>query len=199
MQKAIVNVILDESGSMDIVRDDTIGGFNQYIQTLKNDAEIEYDVTLTLFNDSASVEYAKTPLADVRPLSRSVYAPQKLTALLDAVGETLTAIGEVPSDVKCVVVIITDGHENASREFTTDQIRKMISDRDKKDNWTFAYLGAVADAWGQAGALGINVANAAQFTGATTDAAFRDTAGATLCSVRSVGKMRNFYGEHKKF
>jgi hypothetical protein len=198
-QKAIVSIVLDESGSMAPVITDTIGGFNKYIQTLKDDKEIDYEVSLTIFNSVYRVEYSRMDIKNTPLLDTNNYRPQNYTALLDAVGSTLNVLGDIPDDVKSIVVVITDGYENASKEFTSAKIREMITERDKKDNWTFVYLGAQADAWDQGGALGFNAQNIANYSHATTQAAFAGTVDATLCAVRSTSKVKNFYGKDKKF
>lgn len=151
---AEIVVVLDESGSMQSCKRDTIGGFNEFLssqQKIKGDA----NVTLVKFSDYYTVVNEATPVAHVSPLNESNYTPSNSTALLDAVGKTINSIGKrlaaLPEDKraeKVIFAIITDGEENSSKEFTRKQIFEMVTHQRTKYNWEFLFLGADIDAWG---------------------------------------------------
>jgi len=194
--KVHVSVILDRSGSMCSCWDDTIGGFNSYLEGLKKDKETEYFISLTQFDDQYEINYVKKPLHEVGNLDRITYIPRGRTALLDAVGRTINTLGTVPYNEKMLMLIITDGQENASREFSYDQVKKLIADKTELGNWTFTYIGAVADAWGQGQSLGLNAGNTAKYDVSKTKYAFAMTCSGTarlakLCAMNTT----NFYGD----
>lgn len=159
---AYVNVVLDESGSMESVREATISGFNEYMQGLRKtqketeNAE-EILVTLTKFNTVRTENlHERVSLADVPDLTRETYVPDAMTPLYDAVGLSLRALErEVHTDDRVLFVIVTDGLENSSVEWTLDRVFKAITDREAEGNWTFVYLGANQDAYQEGVALGV--------------------------------------------
>ena len=159
----IVNVILDMSGSMMSVWDVTIDSYNEYINGLKQDAN-KYKVSLTLF-DTVAIEYPYTALdiKKVPKLTKAVYTPRSGTPLYDAVCSTLNKIRtKVKKTDKALVVIITDGQENSSREYTEKEMVAIKEELEKLGNWTFVYLEANQDAWDTAqkwGFAGQNVSS----------------------------------------
>lgn len=157
----LVNFILDKSGSMTSVRDATISGYNEYIQTLKKDKKSDYELTLTLF-DTDVVTILPAPISKISNLTLDFYRPTGMTALYDAVCSTIQGVKEKKGQ-KVLVVIMTDGLENASQEYTEKDMKKLIKDREKKGNWTFVYLGANQDAYAVAQKYGINQANTVSF------------------------------------
>jgi hypothetical protein len=127
--------------------------------------------------------------------------PRGMTALLDAVGKTINTVesGAQP-DEKILVLIITDGYENHSKEYNYEQIKKMISDKDALDNWTFVFLGATADAWNQGSSFGISASNVARFSYATTDSAWNLMASGTACLSRlAENKTSCFYNSTNEY
>lgn len=144
--------IVDRSGSMGTIRNDVIGGYNTFI---KNQQKVEgmCRVTFVQFDDAYEVVYDGRPLPEVPYLDENTYVPRGLTALLDAIGRTINTVGqrlqgtpESERPGKVVVVVITDGHENHSREFSRETILKMIKQQQEEYSWEFVYLAANQDA-----------------------------------------------------
>ncbi len=160
--------ILDKSGSMHGLEQDTIGGFNSVVDARKKDGS-EGFVTTVLFSDENAVLHDRVPLSSVEPLTEREYSTGGCTALFDAVGETLDHISMVrkylrPEDVpqKTVVVIITDGMENASRRFTGDGVKRLIEQK-KESGWEFLFLGANMDAVTAAASIGIDAPHSVKY------------------------------------
>ena len=181
-----IAVVLDETGSMEVCRDAAIAGFNDWLaaqQTAVRELAAEQadagpsaptagaTTTLTLVNFSERPDlpmcrliHEGVPLTTVRPLHRESYTPEGGTPLLDAVGRTIMWMDRLqPTPERSLVVILTDGEENASREFTPQQIRDLIRSRETTGTWTFVYLAANQDAWAVGGQLGIGPGNTASF------------------------------------
>lgn len=153
--------ILDMSGSMGGLEDDTVGGFNSMLERRRADGGEAY-VTTVLFDDIQEVIHDRVPISRVPKLTRDVYCPRGSTALFDAVGITVRHIKrlrkEMPKDERpehTVVVITTDGMENASREFTRSQIKRMI-EKQKGKGWEFVFMAANIDAGETAEEIGID-------------------------------------------
>lgn len=165
--------ILDKSGSMGFIQKATIDGYNEYIGGLKDTEGAKF--YLTLFDTNVDQRIKGVEIKDVAKLDTDGYRPAGATALYDAVCETLTkAKGKVADDDKALVVIITDGEENSSREHTQQDFKKMVEELQAKGNWTFTYLGANQDAWANAQRWGFKQGNVATFnaTDVGTSAAF---------------------------
>lgn len=159
--------IIDSSGSMSTIKKDTIGGFNEFIGEQKK-LEGKANASLIFFNSSYLPAYYNKPLNEVEDLNENTFRPSGSTALLDSIGRTLNELmtkegSEIAPD-KYLVVIITDGEENSSKEYSNDAIRKIIEDLRSKGNWEFVYLGANQDSFSVAGAMGISVSNSMDFT-----------------------------------
>ncbi len=144
--------ILDRSGSMAGLVEDTIGGFNSMIEKQKNE-EGECLVSVVLFDNDSEVLFDRVPVKDIPELTRRQYSPRGCTALMDAIGGAIRHIGNVhkyarEEDVpeKTVFVITTDGMENASRMYGADRVRAMIRHEQDKYGWEFLFLGANIDA-----------------------------------------------------
>jgi uncharacterized protein YegL len=163
-QRVLVNVILDKSGSMASKLKDVIEGFNAYVDGLAQEDKVEYLFSLTLFDTQVAYREVAIPLAQVRKLDKKSYQPGGNTALNDAIGITVRKVdADKPSVDKIVTVIMTDGEENSSREWTHDAVKALIDDKEKDGNWTFVFLGAAPDAWDQGRAYGIRPANVARY------------------------------------
>jgi hypothetical protein len=145
--------VLDESGSMSSIWDSTIDAVNEYFNAQKLE-EGETWVTLTKFDTEFRPLYNYTPLDEVAPLNRETFRPRGLTALHDAIGKTLNEYRS-KKDVRTVFVIMTDGRENASNEYTLASVKPLI-DSKKKDGWDFVFLGANIDSYAVGGAYGFN-------------------------------------------
>ena len=159
-------MILDKSGSMHGLEADTIGGFNAMIEKEKK-LGIDVRVTTVLFNDKMDRLYEHREIRSVRPLTERTYETGGTTALLDAVGDTILRMEQSGAadrqGTKVIVVIITDGMENASTEFTKAKVKELISDKQEKAGWDFIYLGANIDAAEEADAIGVRKANAVTY------------------------------------
>lgn len=143
--------ILDKSGSMQGLESDTVGGYNSFLEKQK---QIKGDATITtvLFNERSTLLHDRIDIKAVQPITLKEYQVGGCTALVDAIGSALHKIESVQSSVteefradKVLFVIITDGLENASREYTADQIKTKIK-RHSEEGWEFIFLGANIDA-----------------------------------------------------
>ena len=146
---SLIAALLDRSGSMESIADDTRGGFDAYIAGQRGQAGATL-VTLAQFDNEYDVVYQNRPVDDVPPLALE---PRGMTALLDAIGRFVTEVGsglaalpeeDRPGDV--TVLVMTDGHENASAEWTKEAVRELISQQETVYDWDFVFLGANMDA-----------------------------------------------------
>lgn len=188
-----IAVLLDRSGSMAAVKDETISGFNYFLKEQKGAGDNASFTLVQFDSESTDVVHEARPVRDVPDLNGNTYQPRGSTPLLDALGETinstgrtLAAIPEANRPDKVVFVVITDGEENASHKFTKSQVKEMINHQTEKYNWQFIYLGANQDAFAEAGAVGIAMANAANFKVARMQTAFAGTA-ANVAQYRKTG------------
>jgi len=176
MKKGLSEIIciIDSSGSMDLIKNDAIGGFNSFLEEQK---KLPGEATLTLiqFNTDYNVIHENKPLSDVNPISDKDYIPMGSTALLDAVGKTVDSTGrrlantpEENRPEKVIVAILTDGQENASRSYDLSKISDMISHQKEKYSWEFIFLGANQDAFAEAAKIGIDSKDTINFA-ATND------------------------------
>lgn len=151
--------VVDMSGSMSTLAADVRGGFNTYLSDLASKPG-RYQLTVALFDTEYETLCADSALADVPRLDSGNYRPRGMTALLDAVGRTITAFeARVPrlgEHDRVLLVVQTDGQENSSHEYRWDRIAQMIRDREATGKWSCMYLGAHADAWGQASRMGFD-------------------------------------------
>ena len=152
--------ILDRSGSMAGLESDTIGGFNGMIEKQKKQEGTCF-VSTVLFDNESKVIHDRVPLEEVRPMTADDYSVRGCTALLDAIGDAIHHVSNIhkyirPEDVPAstVFVITTDGMENASRRYSADRVRSMISQQ-KEKGWEFLFIGANIDAIQTAGRFGI--------------------------------------------
>jgi Mg-chelatase subunit ChlD len=174
--------ILDRSGSMASRAEDTIGSYNTMLEELQSQAEadgVATIMTLVTFADHHSIVFGPTPVAEVRRLDRRSYRPSGSTALLDAVYENVTryrdSIGQgtfgtvsLEDAPAVLVVVITDGEENASRRATWEQVQQLITACEALGNWTFTYIGAHRGAWAQARGMRVKFGNVLDASGMTT-------------------------------
>jgi Mg-chelatase subunit ChlD len=154
-QPLFVSFILDESGSMQSCKRAAIAGFNQYVNSLKDEPAATW-FTLTVFNaQRTEVRYRGVSVSTVPELDVETYRPQDTTPLYDAIGQTLMAAREeAPAEFQKLCVILTDGLENASTEYTRKQIFALIKTCER-EGWRFVYLGADHDVWAAGEDLGI--------------------------------------------
>ncbi|MBR0415059.1 MAG: VWA domain-containing protein [Clostridia bacterium] len=161
--------ILDRSGSMCGLESDTIGGFNSLIEKQKKQ-EGDCFVTTVLFSDSMQTIHDRCKLEAVEKMTDKDYQTMGCTALYDAVGSTVTHIASIhkyarKEDVPAhtIVVIITDGYENASREYSHAAVKKLIEQKKEAEGWEFLFIGANIDAAATAEDIGIDRARAANY------------------------------------
>ncbi len=174
-QRVLVNVILDRSGSMSSKVQDVIGGFNLYIDELAKEPAVDYGFSLTLFDTVVEMKYKAVTLNRVAKLDDRTYLPSGNTALLDAIGNTVQTVSTDGFD-KAITVIMTDGEENSSREWTLPGIRELIRSKEAAGNWTFVFLGANLDAFAQGVTLGVPMANAVRYDAAKYHAVYASLA-----------------------
>ena len=148
-QRSFIAVLLDRSGSMETIKSDTEGGFNAFIDGQRSEP-LDVRVTLAQFDTDYDVVYANRPVRDV---PRLALQPRGGTALYDALGKLITDVGaelaglpEHERPGRVVVVVLTDGHENSSREWTHDAVSAAIRRQDSEYCWDFLFLGANMDA-----------------------------------------------------
>ncbi len=149
--------LLDRSGSMGGMEDDTIGGYNSYLKEQKKN---NVRVTTVLFDDKYEVLHQRENIKNVHELTRKEYFVRGCTALLDAVGKTISYMDKEEAK-KVIFIITTDGLENASKEYKKEQIKKLIQ---KHKNWEFMYIGADIDSYSEGEALGIKKTNIANYS-----------------------------------
>lgn len=172
-QKTIYHLIVDKSGSMSDCIEQTISGFNEQVNKIqqleKEYSEHEITIGLTTFNHEVYHHFFQSPPAAVRKLNTDTYRPDGTTALLDAIGMTVSSIeNEIQyhsnqSNTTVVLVILTDGHENASRMFKLHDIKKTISRLEETGRWTFSFIGATLDAVDIAEGMAIKRSNSFVF------------------------------------
>jgi len=169
MEKCLIVMVLDRSGSMSAIREDIIGGVNIFIA---DQAKFpgKCDVTLTQFDTEYEIVYQNQAINLVRPLDQNSFVPRGGTALLDAIGKTInstaTELVNLPEDQKpgkVYFVIVTDGEENSSREFSLDKIKEMI-EHYRNLGWSFVFLGANIDAIKVATSIGISAGSSMNYT-----------------------------------
>lgn len=161
--------ILDRSGSMSGLEDDTIGGFNAMIEKQKREPG-EVLVSTVLFDNVSDVIHDRIDIQRIRPITRKDYFVRGCTALLDAVGSAIHHIKNVHKYAreedrleKTLFVITTDGMENASQHYSYDRVKALIQECTQKYGWEFLFLGANIDAAKEAARFGIRQENAANY------------------------------------
>ena len=161
--------VIDRSGSMAGFEADTAGGFNSMIER-QSEVEGEVLVSTVLFDSRSTVLHDRIPIDRVQKMRKRDFCVGGCTALLDALGDAITHIGNIhkyarPEDVpeNTVFVITTDGMENASREYSSDCVKEMIEYRKRECGWDFIFLAANIDAVESAGRIGIGVDRAANY------------------------------------
>lgn len=154
--KVLVQFIQDRSGSMSSVWNETMSGFKNFVEGLqKGDDNVEYLFSLTTFDTLIEMPLKEVPVSQVSVSELDKCSPRGSTALYDAVGKTLEATKTVAD--KYICVIVTDGQENSSREWSKDAVHSAIDAKIKLGNWTFTYLGTQPETWDDASSLGIGV------------------------------------------
>lgn len=172
MKKGLTELvfIIDRSGSMSGLEEDTIGGFNAMLQE-QQDVDGEAFVTTVLFDDQYELLHDHVNIQAIAPLTRKNYTVRGSTALLDAIGMTIHKIKKIQRNVsegsraeKVLFIIITDGQENASRHYTADMIKERIEHQKQKYGWEFIFFGANMDAIAEAAKIGIHADRARNYS-----------------------------------
>lgn len=147
--------LLDRSGSMGGIEEDTIGGYNSYIKEQK-DKDIK--ITTVLFDDKYEMINNREDIKNIELLTKKTYYVRGSTALLDAIGKTINYMDKVKN--KVLFIITTDGLENSSKEFSKEQIKEMIQGH---KNFEFMYIGANIDSYSEGSSIGISKDNIANY------------------------------------
>lgn len=173
--------ILDRSGSMSGLEKDTIGGYNSMLEQQRK-VDGECVITTVLFDNRYELLHDRIDIRAVQPITEKEYVVGGSTALLDAIGKTIHKIGTAQKNTsdayraeKVIFVIITDGAENASRHYSSMQVKEMIQRQKERYGWEFIFLGANIDAVETAGRFGIDADRAVDYVpdGTGTELNFR--------------------------
>ena len=184
--------IIDKSGSMYSLANDTIGNFNSVIGEQKKDKENgKVYVTTVLFDNKHSKLHDRVNIDDVKEMTDKDYRPNGCTALLDAVGDTLNNLQKVEGvkDRNVVVAIITDGFENSSKEYNKKQVKELIESREK-DGWKVMFFGAGIDAFSDNAGAGLGISKDRLFTVGHSKAGINDMFG-RICNEVTATRMGN--------
>ena len=181
-----ITLVVDRSGSMASVREDAEGGIASFIAEQAGEPG-DALLTLVQFDTDYEIVHSGIPVGQ---LPSYTLVPRGMTALLDAVGRAIDETGRrlatMAEDQRpglVIVVIVTDGKENASRSYTRQRVREMIEHQRQVYSWHFTFLGADQDAFAEAGAIGIDAGGVARYDKQKVDAAYRGTS-------RKVARMR---------
>lgn len=195
----VVSFLLDETGSMQAIKDDTIGGFNSYLGALSAD-ENKYEFTLVKFDSNKTEKVCvAVPVEEAPRLAHDTYMPGAATPLVDAsykiIEATEKAVGK--RKVNVLVVIQTDGHENASTQHTREDLARLIKEKTAQ-GWVFVYLGAGIDAFDDAASFGIAAGATMSYDMAASAETFRAVAQNTSSYASSGNaKAMNFTGQQR--
>lgn len=181
-----ITLVVDRSGSMQSIKDDAEGGVNAFVEQQTKEPG-EALLTLVQFDTEYEFLHRGVPIGQV---PKYELVPRGMTALLDAIGRAINETGERLAKIDehdrpglVIFVIMTDGLENSSEEFTNKQVKQMIEEQQGKYNWHFTFLGADQHAFSEAGKLGIDLSGAADFAKDKVAAAY-------LATGAKVGRMR---------
>ena len=173
-QKTIYHLIVDKSGSMADVTHQTITGYNEQVQQIqsvqKDFPEQLITIGLTTFNGNVDHHYFDVPAMNASWLSPQTYIPDGSTSLYDAIGLSVQKLEQQQAafgrghDTSVVVIVLTDGYENSSRNFRLADIKRMIGRLEETGKWTFSFIGATLDAVEVATQMDIKVQNSFAFT-----------------------------------
>ena len=153
--------ILDRSGSMGCIENETIKGYNDFLKKQKKNKGNVF-VTTVLFDDQYELLCTRENILNVKNITNREYYARGCTALMDAIGKTITTMEKnIPKDNRVLFVIMTDGLENASREYNRDQVRRLIK---KHKNYEFVFLGANIDSCQEGTSIGISKEKTANFS-----------------------------------
>lgn len=190
--KTLIVLLLDRTGSMESCKAETISGFNAYIIEQRGQATADL-VRFTLIQfDSVGMDrvHEAVSLPDVVLLNDKTYQPRAYTPLYDALGYAIKSTEEFIAKTRgyktanVLMVIQTDGYENWSKEYSQEQIRSLIQNKERA-GWSFVYLGADHDAIAQSASVGIDPSNTLNYKGAQAGDAFSSLSSSTSCYLSS--------------
>ena len=195
--------ILDRSGSMSGLEKDTIGGFNSMIEKQRRQ-DGECYVSTVLFDNVSEVLHDRVKLSEVKPMTEDDYTVRGCTALIDAIGGAIHHIGNVhkyarPEDVPehTLFVITTDGMENASRRYSSEQVKTMIKRQKEKYGWEFLFIGANIDAVETAARYGIDEDRAVNYMADQEGTQILyESVSEAVCNVRSNRKLSKAWSQN---
>ena len=195
--------ILDRSGSMAGLESDTIGGFNALIEKQRKQDGKCY-VSTVLFDNVAEVLHDRLELSEIKKMTEKDYSVRGCTALIDAIGGAIHHIGNIhkyarPEDVPehTMFVITTDGHENASHQYTSDKVKQMIERQKEKYGWEFLFIGANIDAVETAARYGISEDRAVNYNADSQGTqVLYDTVAQAVCNVRASAPLSSDWGKN---
>ncbi len=198
--KTNVIFVIDESGSMQNTASDVRGGFNTYVEKIKSDGN-GYSLTAIKFGTTVRPLFANLPLEQVPVLTEANYMPLDSTALYDAIGYVLDeakkqwGTDEKPyGEEKFILIIMTDGFENASKTFSKEAITARLKRCEEAGNWTLVYMGADQDAWAIASNLGFAQGNVLSYASAEAGTVFNSLAASTTNTSSSTNvSSRSFF------
>lgn len=187
-QRTIYQFIIDRSGSMSDCITNTVTGFNEQVRRVKkieqDFPEQEIVMGLTSFNQDTIHHLLLVPVGSMPVLTADMYRPDGMTAILDAIGLTVKKLEPEVNEntaTTCVVVIITDGHENASKCYNLAEIKTLISRLEETGKWTFSFIGATLDAVDVAEQMNIRKHNSFSFAKENMDTAVWDKLSNSMC------------------
>lgn len=195
--------ILDRSGSMAGLESDTIGGFNAMIEKQKKE-DGECYISTVLFDNVSEVLHDRVKLSDIKPMTDKEYTVRGCTALIDALGGAIHHIGNIhkyarPEDVPghTMFIITTDGMENASQRYNSDEVKKMIERQKEKYGWEFLFIGANIDAVETAKRYGINEDRAVNYNAdAKGTGILYESVACAVSNVRKCASLDNSWREN---
>jgi len=166
VHKVHIAIVLDRSGSMGDARADAVDAINRYLRTVRDDQSMEARLSVVLF-DSHGIDTIRdrVPVGACKDVDIDEYQPRGSTPLLDAVGYSVGIVDCLShKDERRIMAIVTDGLENASREYTRDRLKCLLERKQMQDGWLVMYLGAGHDSWSQASQIGIAARHTADFS-----------------------------------
>lgn len=190
----LVAFLLDRSGSMANCLEETIMGFNRYIKELKAKDKGEMRFTLTQFDsESVDIVHDAVPLKAVKNLNDETYCPRSFTPLYDAIGKTIKETElKATGKYKVLFVTLTDGLENFSKEWVSNTIKLLITEKERKAHWTFAYIGVGPQGWAATASLAAGTSGASNVLRSTykqTGKIYQRLAGVTTAYACSTGNV----------
>lgn len=177
--RVLVQFIQDRSGSMRDVWDETMSGYRKFVEELREGCDkdnVEYLFSLTVFDTLVETPIVARPVKAVDLNALRPHGPRGMTALYDAVGMTIEKTDEAKAGAdKVIVVIVTDGHENSSREWSKEKLHTAVEAKLNAGNWTFTYLGTQPETWNDAAAFGVQAGSTVAYDPGQAQAAYAVT------------------------